>query len=772
MPKQYQPLEFNTFVKGIITQASPLTFPENASIDEDNFVLNRDGSRDRRLGMDFENDHQIITTGVPFNTPNLQLSTFNWKNPGGDSSKELVVVQVGNELRFFNVLAEPVSANLIASFAGVAQDTVRCSYAVVDGYLVVATGVKQISIFAYDGVTVSRTEQILYIRDTFGVVDIEPGTGLDLSVGNNIAIRPTTLTNNHLYNLRNQGWLEKRYWALLREEDPVYAFSYTNNYTSGFTAYPSNADHISIVLAARPDITGAPTLERFFPEDLIQNALGTSQAAVGFFVIDAMDRGSSRYAETVKLQAKNIIKYPLSPLNQDSTPGGASIVSQYSGRVFFSGFKGEVIDGDARSPKMSSYILFSQLVSNIEDIGKCYAEGDPTSRLEADPLETDGGTIRIDGAYNIRALIPVAQFLMVVAENGVWRIRGGSDYGFSATNYSVEKMVEVGAINQSAIVIVENMFFFWGKDGIYQCAPNQFGDYEVTNITKNTISQYYDNISFVDKSSASGQFDSFARTIRWIYNNRLDDLAENTKELVFDLELGAFYPSTIGSITSGIPKVIASLEVPPYFEGTSQTDVTASGIAVTASGIDVTVRESIRSSGQRETLYLCVTELSPIKFTFSSYSDSTFTDWKTYNGVGVDAPAFMLTGYMTGGDSMRNKQVPYIYFHFKKTETGFEEIVGDLVPTNQSSCIVQSQWEWANHLNSGKWGVPFQAYRHKRFWMPPTDVSQFDNGFSTVVSKNKLRGRGRALSLLISTEPHKDCRLLGWGMMVGVDGNV
>jgi len=31
-----------------------------------------------------------------------------------------------------------------------------------------------------------------------------------------------------------------------------------------------------------------------------------------------------------------------------------------------------------------------------------------------------------------------------------------------------------------------------------------------------------------------------------------------------------------------------------------------------------------------------------------------------------------------------------------------------------------------------------------------------------VTTKNKIRGRGRALSLKFSTEPQKDCQILGW----------
>lgn len=768
MPKQYQPLEFNTFVKGIITQASPLTFPDNASIDEDNFVLNRDGSRDRRLGMDFETGYKEVVTGVTMDSPNVAISTFNWKNPGGDASSELIVVQVGNELRFFNVQLTPVSDNQVGAFSGVAQQNVRCSYAVVDGYLVVATGAKAISVFDYDNGVVTRQEQHLFIRDTFGIDDIDPTTGQDLRAGNNISTRPSALSNPHLYNLRNQGWMENRQNKWLGMEDPIYAFwSATENPTR---LYPSNADYVSIALMARGDIEEDPILERFFPGNLLQNPIGSTAAAKGHFIIDALDRGTSRYAAVQKAEGENITRYTIQALPQDSTPGGASLVAGYAGRIFFSGFNGEVVGGDSKSPKLSSFVMFSQLVSDISDISKCYAKGDPTSRLESDPLETDGGTIRIDGAFNIRALIPISEFLFVVAENGVWRIRGGSDYGFTATNYAVDKLTEIGAINQSSIVTVENMFFFWSKDGIYHCAPNQFGDYEVVNISKNMISQLYEGILFEDKVASVGRFDSFGRTVRWVYQNRISRLEDKTKELVFDLELTAFYISTIGSVSAGLPKVIAPVEVPPFFESALDIAVTASGEVVTASGAEVTVFEKVRSGDQRETLYMVVTGVNPIKYSFAAYRDPTFTDWKSYDGVGVDAPAYMVTGYFTGGDSSRAKQTPYVFFHLRKTESG---VNSDGEPINPSSCIVQAQWDWGNSAAGGKWGVPFQAYRHKRMWMPESlPNSGFDNGFATVVSKNKLRGRGKALSLRISTEPAKDCRLLGWSLLIGVNDSV
>jgi hypothetical protein len=83
----------------------------------------------------------------------------------------------------------------------------------------------------------------------------------------------------------------------------------------------------------------------------------------------------------------------------------------------------------------------------------------------------------------------------------------------------------------------------------------------------------------------------------------------------------------------------------------------------------------------------------------------------------------------------------------------------------QSSCKVRTQWDWANTANSKKWSSLFQAYRIRR----PLLVSggeDYDTGFETVVTKNKIRGRGRAFALYLETEPGKDCNILGWNLTV------
>ena len=111
--------------------------------------------------------------------------------------------------------------------------------------------------------------------------------------------------------------------------------------------------------------------------------------------------------------------------------------------------------------------------------------------------------------------------------------------------------------------------------------------------------------------------------------------------------------------------------------------------------------------------------------------------------------------------------------HMNKTEVGFSVGEGgDWIPVNPSSCLVQAQWDWADSDTSGRWGRKFQAYRHRRQYFPVNTSDNFDNGESVVTTKNKLRGKGRVVSLLIETEPEKDLHLLGWSLIMGSNVNV
>ena len=107
---------FRSFTKGLITEASPLTFPENASLDESNFVLNRDGSRARRLGVDYENQYTLTSTGLSESTlAETKASFHRWTTPGGSTSVSIGIIRVQGKLWFVDLLTSNPSANLLNS---------------------------------------------------------------------------------------------------------------------------------------------------------------------------------------------------------------------------------------------------------------------------------------------------------------------------------------------------------------------------------------------------------------------------------------------------------------------------------------------------------------------------------------------------------------------------------------------------------------------------------------------------------------------------------
>ena len=176
----------------------------------------------------------------------------------------------------------------------------------------------------------------------------------------------------------------------------------------------------------------------------------------------------------------------------------------------------------------------------------------------------------------------------------------------------------------------------------------------------------------------------------------------------------------------------------------------------------------------KEIGYVTVVGTFPtIQYTFCLYKDITFTDWPSYDSVGVDASGYLLTGYMSGGDYQRKKEAPMMTIYMLKTETGYSvDSHGDFIAVNPSSNLVQIQWEWTNNSSSNRWGKTFQAYRHNNFYLPDSQYNTFSDGFEVVTTRNKIRGEGRVLSILFKTEPKKDFQLLGWSFIFEIETNV
>jgi len=789
-------IEVTNFSKGLITEVSPLTFPPDASVDEINFTLNRDGTRSRRLGIDYEDGYALNDTLISATDfADLPAGAFRWENVGENPELIIAVVWIGNRLYFHDFLEESISASVVApsiALDGFYHDS-KLSMTQVDGSLVVAAGLSTIATVTYNtsSGTMGSSYNSLLIRDLFGVEAIQYDffTGeTNLREGNNIQFRTPYTIEGHVYNLRNQSFgpprrphreeshswdpIENFHTAAYYDDDEYFGILPVNKSGGGdfnTGVFPSNSDIVHYAMA--PDADDNPPTDNFMARTLFDLPIGSVEAPRGYMIIDALARGTSRLTEFKKLMARHPrvpdnrgklvrgLVVDINTLPSDTTPSGATVVEEFAGRVFYAGFTGEVIDGDSFSPKLSGYVLFSQLVESTGNINKCYQAGDPTSEESPDIVDTDGGYIKISGAFGIRSLVNLNAALAVLADNGVWVIQGGTtDAGFSATGFQVTKISEYPLVSKDSIVVVDNKLLYWSDDGIYTLGRDEFGSYSVQNLTQPTIQKFFESIPNPDKESCRGVFDQFERKVRWIYGDN--------KELVLDVNLGAFTPNQIAS-AANYPSVVAPVKAAARAVGLNVDEVVVSGVTVQANAVDVSVSTRIRIAGSRGVKYLSFLDIGgSMKYTFSEYTDQTFSDWVSVDNVGLDAPAYLISGYLTGGDTQRGKTIPCLTTHFVQSESGFD---GDYELLNPSSCLIQAQWNWTNSANSNKWGTPRQAYRLTRAFF--SDDFTFDNGQSIVSTKNKLRGRGKTVSVKFSTEPAKDCQVLGWAMSVNVEQN-
>ena len=815
-------------MKGLITETTPLNFPENAAIDLSNFELSRDGSIARRLGIAIEaTGTDIDTSRAATSIRNYAITTYKWENVGNDPDTSIGVIQIGNRLWFTDLFADTQStAMLNKDSSGVVQaldlndenpidisGNFPLSYAAVGGVLVIASAEMDYPVYlefsgvAEDGSSpVSVSPIRIKVRDIWGVFD-----GLEVDE------RPPALTPEHEYNLMNQGWpdsssssLSKSYTREKARGNGSYTLGevYPDLFTSfgffkavakvgngrygryasstyeggtrrqyeqieylkrtyGFGApsttlmwdsaetsgYPANSDIRSIGEGVNQD--GDPN---FDPARV--NILGpasTTPAPRGRFIIDAFDRGASRQEMSGKDTGY-----------LDSELGNISKVISFANRIFYSGISSNIDEAHEESPDYTGCLFFTQSIQNFGQFTKCYQQADPTDEEDNTLVATDGGFIKIAEAADIVKLVTARSSLVVFATNGVWEIKG-PDGVFSATDFAINQVTNIGCASADSVIVAEDNVFYWSDGGIYVLTPDQIsGNLNAQNITETTIQTFFNNIPDVGKQFCKGRFDPVNRKVTWLYNDSSDYDGVSfpykyNKELVFDTVLQAFYPRAIADSSEG-RFLAAYLETESFVVVNEVQDVVVNGEPVVVNGEQVVVTVPQRSRGNTVTKYLT---LSPTgagddyQFTFAFYGDVDYLDWGE-----TDSSAFLITGYELGGDTQRRKQVPYLTTHFNRSETGFEEVDGELESINGSSCTVTARWDFADSSTYGKWGTPFEAYRLNRNFLPTGTGDSFDYGQSVVTSKTKLRGRGRAVSIKFETAPAKDCQLIGWGMPI------
>ena len=717
MPQNLTQRTVNQLIRGLITEAGELGFPENASVDELNCVLNRDGSRSRRKGIAYETSNVLSSFNV---NSNNAFSYGFWRNPAGRSDLLFLVIQHGQTLSFYSLTSKPYSANektfSVNLNTFVAGAKVVYSYRVdltsINGTLVVASEAINTFYVSYDAGadTITSTAISFVVRD----FDWQSTyTTLDQSIASG------SVTDKRKYDTYNAGWSgDKGSKALV-----LYLAATTSVYGGG--TVPT---------------TGATAISQYPP---LTNPWYIGKNSTGDFSVVEWEKIQS----TSSLTGNGLFKLNFFSKDRATVSGLAgypvetetnrfTTVESHAGRIWYSGLG---------TGKNSGVILYSQVFESIksdvasEFIGQCMQRNDPTSEDFSDLLESDGGVIRIPDAFNIQKIYSYGEHLFVFADNGVWVV-GGSDRKFSPTGYFVNKVSQIGMLNKYSFVVAEGAPLWWSKNGIHTMTFDETSGVPTEqNISISTVQTLWDGISPKSKAGVVATYDYVNKRVYWAYPEN-DDTAilRLRRVLVLDIELKAFYPWLLANNNTAM---VGCFFTEPY--NNTDSSWTSGGL------------------GDTEANLVTIIKAPPGSISFGGFTDSTFFDFTT-----ASYDSYVETGYDFIGDLLLKKNAPYVTVYCRSTEDGFtgDETIG-YTAIDASSLFMRAYWDFKTTNATSQ-----QVYRVKPFALVnPADLTNNQQDRTVVTSRLKVRGRGRSMRLRFESEANKNFIFLGYSVLAGVN---
>lgn len=711
MPQQIANLEVKNFQSGLRTEFSPINGSINAASSWDNFKLKLDGSIEVRDSLVTAN---AVTTPFPTDDLPSDVRSFLWKKPNRRLTDMLVVAVGGTQ--FFDV--DVSSGSPVLTHFQTIDDPSKNPFAytskmfsVINDTLIIGGSDGTWRFEFNDLGTIDKLIVGIEVNDFFGVED---GVAVDDTELNEYtgatSISDREKITRHNYNLLNQGFSSTQ----LHTDQHFYQES--SPYAAGFDA--TN--------------TFSPTLI-----GKMHDIVGKTPAPNGKFLVRLDARGASRKSTVLNFMDDTVPQgvgeiggdsdYILSDAHSAGTGTspvglGGWLTATFSGRAWYSNTRSNPSQLETTAPPLDSVVVFSRSLTDMDRLGQCHQQNDPTSGDFSTLLASDGGLITISGAKNIRALVPYQNSLLVLAHEGVWEITSSGI--LTAINYDVRKITDNGIADDDSaaemVVTLQDQVIYWSADGIQVLAPNaQSGRIAATNISVGTIDATYK--SLLADELISSVYDPSISVVRWLTKNITSGIYT---ELLLNVAMSAFYTYSLTELT-GTSSIIMGYALLDNFIGEESSAVIVHGN---------------NSGGNFVSMQL-------------SYLQNKFTPIE----------ASLLTNVETFGDASKRKNTPYLTVYMEQTEK--TQTATEL--ENQSSCKVQTRWDFADNISSNKFGTEFEAYRLLRF--PASETTDFVYGQSVVTTRNKLRGRGRSISMQFRVPAGKRCHLYGYSLNVAIN---
>ena len=876
---------------GLHTESSALNFPDNVTLDEENFEMMTDGTRKRRRALTYESGIASETLDDAY-TGVTGTQIYKWKNVNNDSTLTLIVVQLGTTLYFYEddvVIGDKQHPEVVdlAYYVQNPDDLADfvdspVSFAHGRGKLFVANAYIDPLAISYEGPTEEfEVEPInLKLRAFEDFADELTNTDKPNFIANGVGeqenLEPPLsshgLPGTHEFNLRNRGWVfgsqfvgaekyaqDVKEWpskqmqpysgfysqplsssgaVIDTDEEPT-----TGNAGSGWFNLGSqkgwSSDKIqaevfgnsyvprgSLIFSAfnneNPEGTGAGFTKRGMPyssehstqeeEDLgwpkLDGArlyhdifhgpyLGKEEGWIYHRIVmkDALPAGSIEVGDVVsttnlelryvftgvsfgKSKNRPIISHSRSfeitdwadedngnwiefrfqvykdGTNVSSKLNNAAPTEKVKkrpgrGRATFSfyrngglqlpadavrkpderpaanaWFAGRLFHAGMNTKEFADTIFFSKTVLNDTEYGQCFQAADPTHPELNELIATDGGTIQIPNVGNIIDMRAMESGLLVFSDQGVWEITGSNF--FSATDIRVRQITSAEAVSANGIIEIDNGIVYTSHRGIYLLARSgdASGAVVAQNIIEETVQTYWNDLKYEQQARAQLSYDESKSRVYILHSPNNDNYRYDTC-LIFDFRIGGFFKYVFPESDDG------------FIVGAHSTD-----------------QSSQPDEYQKMKFFIVNNDGNNIQV--ADFSDATtFTDFD-----GTERVPFLVTGYDNLQDFSRKRFAPTIFAYMATTETGVNE---EAEADNTSSCWMHARWDFATAAVTGKWGAEQQVYRRTRAYIPE-EGEDGTEGYDVIVTRNKIRGRGRTIQLKFEGEEGKDCHILGFAI--------
>lgn len=775
----------NNFIKGLITENTTLTFPEQAATASDNVIYEIVGNVTRRSGFDLESGHTNFATALTGSA----IVNYLWRSVAGQGSINFVVSQIGNTLYFYRVTGAPLSGqkhaftvDLTAFAAGGATtvSTLECQFAAGNGFLFVVNENCDPFYVAYNisGDTFSTTRLTLQIRDFKGLIE----------AGVNDSDRPTTLSETHRYNLANQGWPSR------------YVGSSSTSITSGtgskgpfvtqLTLGIRVGDRVRIYSRATPGLLGTSTNTGNIMIGTVtaySNVTGnltvnvtTQNGAAGPFTdwniveeanyIEAWNINQVNYPSNqdvwwlnldtsnpplFKPDTKGITNIPgstranqghfiLNPFNEDRAAVSGlptltavstgserpTTVAFHSGRVWYAGVNYQ---------GFNARVYFSQIVTDTTvgstQYANCYQQNDPTSQNFPEELPDDGGVFDIVDCGVIYKMMPVMNSMVIFAANGTWAITGSQGVGFAANDFSISKISSVYNTSGTSFVDVEGLPMWWNFEGIWSLTLDpQTNSMRVNSLSFSSIQTFFEDIPLESISLARGAYDPQRKVVHWIYKSAISttfaDKYVFDRSLVYNTVTKSFAPWSVDATNVQVNSIVNITGLSGAYAQSQITSSLGVNTVTSSSGADnVVVFTATSAQVSFQFKYLCsFISGGNTQVTFADTLGTVYKDWTAFDSVGQNYNSYFTTGFMTRGDAQRKWQTNYVM------------VWGD--PSVQSTFTVQGIDDYAR-LSTTAVVIDEADARPKRI---------------------KLRGHGLTKQFKISSSGSAFFDLIGWSV--------